>query len=320
MERNRLPANQALDIDLAARDQLHRQPVVARPIPETAADFQLLGARRHDGERDLVPAHAALDVRAALAQRVHRRLHARFGAGRVDRDIKAHRNIGFFAEALRVLGRGRTLPGFEGGGGDVGLCELEAVGRDVDGDDLGGAQGFGDGAAEEADGPGAEDDDAVAVAEVRLLRDVAGDGEGFGEGALLEGDVFGQLVAEVLWEDVVFGQGAVDGGRGGEGHVGTEVVFSFFAALAAPAGDAGFHCDSVSFLEGLDLIADFDDSPCGLVTEDHGVLDHEVPYAALVEVVDVAAADAGEVDLEEDIMRRLERGYGAVFIDDLLGA
>ena len=59
------------------------------------------------------------------------------------------------------------------------MGEGESFGQDVDGDDGGGAEGAGDGAAEEADGAGAEDYHAAARGDGGEFGDVDGDGEGF---------------------------------------------------------------------------------------------------------------------------------------------
>lgn len=132
-----------------------------------------------------------------------------------------------------------------------------------------------------------------------------------------------QLVAKVLGQGVVFRQGAVVGRRGCECHVRAEVVGAGFAAGAAAAGDAGLEGDAVADFERGDGIADFGDGAGGFVAEDHGVFEDEAADGAVGPVVYllrggleegrgegeetyIAAANAGPVDVDEDVMLGLE--------------
>jgi hypothetical protein len=56
------------------------------------------------------------------------------------------------------------------------------------------------------------------------------------------------------------------------------------------------------------------------VAEHHGRFDDEVPDGAVLPVVHIAAADAGVFDVDEDVVRGLEGGDGAVFEFDGVGA
>src|SRR5690606_27546918 len=139
----------------------------------------------------------------------------------------------------------------------------------VNADDGRGAEGLCDSGAEEADGAGAEDDNALAGGDVGKAADVDTDGKGLDEGALLERNVVGEGHAEVLGEDVVLGEGAVVGGGGGELHVGAKVVLASLAGRAVAAGNTGLKRNALSGLDGSDLTAGLDNHTSGLVTEDH---------------------------------------------------
>ena len=114
-----------------------------------------------------------------------------------------------------------------------------------------------------------------------------GDARRLHERALLEAHVVRQLVAIVVGQAVVLGQGAVEGRRGGKRHVGTQVVAALFAARAAAAGDAGLHGDSVARLQRLDGGADGVDDARGFVAEDYRGFDDELADAAVQPVVDL---------------------------------
>lgn len=103
----------------------------------------------------------------------------------------------------------------------------------------------------------------------------------------MEGDGFGELVAEIFGEDVVFGESSVVGGCSGELHVLAKVVLAALAGFAASAGDAGFHCDSVADGEGCDGGTDFSDYTGGFVAENHWVFDDEATNCAVLPVVDL---------------------------------
>jgi len=130
--------------------------------------------------------------------------------------------------------------------------------------------------------------------------------------------VVGQLVAEVLRQTVVAGEGAVVRGCSSEAHVDAEVVAAFSAAGAASAWDTWFHCYAVAGLDARDGAADFFYYAAGFVAQYHGVLDDEVADGAVGPVVYVAAADAGVFDVDEDIVGAFDGGDGAVFEFDVV--
>lgn len=310
--------DEPLDVDLALGDEVDGEGVVAGAVPEGALGGDLLHAQLHDGESDVGLAHAALDVGAAHADDVKARLDGGLGAAGVDDDVGAAGQAGGVAQGRGVLLGGEALGEVGVGGGEAG-GEVELGLDDVDADDLGGAVGAGDGGAEEADGAGAHDDDAVAGLDVGLLGDVDGDGEGLDHGALLERDVVGELVAEVGRGAPQAGKGAVDRGRGGEAHLRAEVVVAGAAVVAAAAGVSGLEGDAVTGLKVVDVGADLDDGAGGLVAEDHGLAQDKGADGAVEPVVDVGAADAGVVHGDEDIVGGLEGGLGDLGVADILG-
>jgi len=66
--------------------------------------------------------------------------------------------------------------------------------------------------------------------------------------------------------------------------------------------DAGLHADAVAGLQIGDLAADFDNGACGFVAEDHGRVDDEGADAAVLVVMNVAAADTDAADADADVV------------------
>lgn len=241
---------------------------------------------------------------------MQRGLDAGLGAAGVDDDVGAAGERGVLFDVGGV-GLGGDALAEVGVRGAEGAREVELGLHDVDGDDGRGAEGGRHGGAEQADGPGAHHDHGLPRGNGGLPDDVHGDGEGLDQRALLQGDGLGELVAEVGGGGPEAGQCSVIGGRRGEPHLRAEVVVAAEAGGAAAAGVAGLEGDAVAGAEGGDGGADLDDGAGGLVAEDHGVLDDEVPDGAVLPVVHVGAADAGVVHGDEDVVGGLQGGEGA---------
>lgn len=143
------------------------------------------------------------------------------------------------------------------------------------------------------------------------------DGKGLDEGALLEGDLVRELVAEVLSGGVETSEGSVVGRGGGEAHVRAEVVVAAQAGFAVAARGSGLDGDAVAEFEGCDCRADGGDGAGGFVAEAHGGFENEGADGAMLPVVYVGAADAGVGDGDEDGAGVGEGGDGALLIGDL---
>ncbi|TKW55741.1 hypothetical protein CTA1_10678 [Colletotrichum tanaceti] len=303
--------DELLDVDAAVGDEVDGELVVARAVAEAAAGRHLLEAQGHDGEVDVGLAHAALDVGAAHADDVQAGLDGRLGAAGVDDGVGAGAEPALVDQGAGVL-LGRDAARQVGVRRGQVAGEVELGLDNVDADDLCGAKGAGDGGAEQADGAGAHDDDGGAGGHAGLLGDVDGDGQRLDERALLQRDVVRQLVAKVGGRDPEAGEGAVVGGRGGEAHLGAEVVVAGEAVGAAAARVARLEGHAVADAERLDALAHLDDGAGRLVAEHHRVLDHEVPDGAVLPVVHVRAADARVVDGHEHIVGLRDRGDRAL--------
>ena len=121
-----------------------------------------------------------------------------------------------------------------------------------------------------------------------------------------------ELVAEVLCGGVKACQGAVDGRAGRETHLGTEIVVPAQTGLASSTWRSRFKSDAISDLESLDGRTDLNDGAGGFVAEHHRVFKDKRADPPFFPIVDVAAADAGVIDGDQDIMRGMESGLGAL--------
>ncbi len=183
------------------------------------------------------------------------------------------------------------------------LRDLETVRvlRQADDGDLGAAEPR-HRRAEDADGAGAEHDDAVAGLDARVLHDrIVGDAAGLGEAGLLERQLVGHVVQDARGHADVFGHGAI--------HAVAEALAGGVEIVEAAPGHrvvrrddgGGLADDAVAFLPALHLLADFDDAPAELVAEHDRVIHR--PGVIGGPLVQVAAADADVGDFEQDILR-----------------
>ncbi|PBP15848.1 xylitol dehydrogenase [Diplocarpon rosae] len=228
-------SDQLLNFHLARTDEIQREPIVPAAVPETTFRSHLLDAQLHDRERDVRLAHPGLHVQAPTAHDVDARLDASLGARGIDDRVRPRREVHGFQQRRGVLdggdaGRSKGVRSREAPG------ELETGGLDVDADDRGCAVGSRDGAAQQPDGARAHDDDGLAGGDAGLLDDVDGYREGLEQGAFLQSDVRGELVAEFSGRGVETGEGSAVGGRRGELHERAEVVVPAETGSAAAAG------------------------------------------------------------------------------------
>lgn len=145
------------------------------------------------------------------------------------------------------------------------------------------------------------------------------DSEGLNQGALLEGDLVGELVAEILSGGVEAGESSIVGWGGGEAHVRAKVVVAAQARLAVAAGRSRLNGDAVAEFERLDLRTDSGNGAGGFVAEAHGGLEDEGADGAMLPVVNVRTADSGVFNGDEDRAGVGEGGNWALFIGDLEG-
>ena len=82
-----------------------------------------------------------------------------------------------------------------------------------------------------------------------------------------------------------------------------------FQRLArAEVGNARLHADAIADLEMADLGTDGRHDARGFMTEHHRLVDDEVADAAVLQIVDIAAADAHRLDSHPDLVgSRLKR-------------
>src|SRR5690606_33805066 len=186
----------------------------------------------------------------------------------------------------------------------------EALGVDVDEEDLPGAVGApGDADVHAADGARTEDDDDVTLLDPEQLLGVDRAGEGLRGGGLVEADVVGDAVEPVDLEDLarddhVLGEAALVlvAHRGlvlAHGHP------ALAALVALAARDGGDDLDAVAHLpvgavQARDVGADLDDLPGDLVAD--GPRRAEV-LVAVVEDLDVGAARGGVADPDLHLVR-----------------
>lgn len=307
--------NKLLDTQSSTRDQLHCERVVARAVPETALDRQLFRTHGRNGPSDVVRAHTTLHVGSPDAQSVDRGLDAGFGARGVDDRVGSGAEFGFFDQVGCILlgahaGRAEKVRGC------VFLRELQTVLINIDSHDFSRAKGLGDGAAEESDRAGAEDDDGLPGLDGCLLCDVHADGEGLDERAFFHADVVWELVAEVLRQLVVPCQSPIIRRRSRKPHIDTQIIVPLLTPIAPPTRDSRFHAHAVAGFEARDGLTDLGYDSGAFVAQDHGGFDDEGADGAVGPVVHVGAADAGVFYIDQDFVGVGEGWDGAVFEGD----
>lgn len=136
---------------------------------------------------------------------------------------------------------------------------------------------------------------------------------------VLEGNIFGQLVAEIFRYPIVSRQGPIVRRRGGENHVNTEIVSARLASTTPPAWLAGFKSDSVSYREMLDAFADRVYDPRAFVAKHHGLFNYKVPDPSMGPIVDITAADSSPFDRDDHIVWGLWFGNRSRLEIDFVG-
>ncbi|MCY1536735.1 hypothetical protein D9M68_722050 [compost metagenome] len=162
-----------------------------------------------------------------------------------------------------------------------------------------------------ADGAGADDHRHVARLQRRLLRGLQADGQRLDDGAFAEAHVVGQAEGEGRRVHHVGREAAVDRRRGPEAHRRVEVVEAFAHGARVHVGNAGLHADAVAGLQVGDFGAHLGHHARGLVAEDHGRVDDVRADAAVLVVMNIAAAHAHGVHADlhvarADVQRQLD--------------
>ena len=165
---------------------------------------------------------------------------------------------------------------------------------------------------EESDHARTEDDRGVIQRDGGAVNGVEGDGHRLDQGGLIEGEVAGEPVENVLGDRNVFGEGAVlpvvFTGDPQHAAVVAEVDLAAAAKGASPAVDRGVEGDAVAGFPGGDARPNGGDFARGFVAHDDG---RAAASGAAIHAVDVAAADATGLHGDEDFART-GRGIGRV--------
>nr|POE79861.1 hypothetical protein CFP56_07927 [Quercus suber] len=263
--------------DAAAQQADGARPGVGVAVLELQVD--LARAEAHEGQADLGLANADDEDLAAELGGVDGAGDGRLLAGALHGD-----------GGLDAVGEPHDLGG-EGLGGVVAghlegaragaelLGEGEAAGVDVGDDDGLGAGGLDAGEGDEADGPGAADEDAVAEGDVGALHAGERDAERLEQRAVLEAHVADLVAPDGRMVDIA-AQQAGDGRRGAELHLLAAVVLAEQAGLALVADDVGLDGDTVADLVRPDRGVLGDDDAGGLVAKDVLALDDHGADAA----------------------------------------
>ena len=150
------------------------------------------------------------------------------------------------------------------------------------------------------------DEDDVADADVSAFDGVEAGGGGFDEGALVEGDVVGEVEGVAFGHEEVLGVGSGPGVDGADGlEAGAAEVGADEAVVAMAAGDGGVADDAVAGFEVLDLGTDLGDDAGPFVSGGHGEFDRPVLYKRELSGVNgvIRAADTGTNHFAEHITR-----------------
>lgn len=279
---------------------------------------ELFGAQSHDGEVDVGLAHSRLHIRPAYPNGMERSLDARLRSGSINDCIRAQAQPALLIDSLRGLLRA-LLSGHHGMCRRVLLRKREALLVDIHRHHLARAVRLCNRAAQQADWAGSEYHQSITRLDPRLSHHVHGHTERLHYCTLFQARAVRQLVAKVLGQRVVLGEGAIKGWSGCERHVGAQIVFALFAAHAHAARNPRLETDAIANFESGDFVAYGSDDATGLMAQHHGRLDDKVADGAMGPVVHVGAADAGVFDIDEDVVRGVEFGDGAVFEGDVVG-
>eukprot|EP00754_Rhynchopus_humris_P039882 Rhum_TRINITY_DN22961_c0_g1::Rhum_TRINITY_DN22961_c0_g1_i1::g.176642::m.176642 len=292
--------DQRTNVDLLRRQQLDARRVCVA-VPEHAQQVDLPNRSIEQRERAARLAHPDKAHGAAVVGTKDGGGDHGLDAGAVNRSVHQPA-VGLLhllchlltAEAVRVNGHQDVT--------QQPLARVEAALLNVAQVDLLSAKTVRHKGGQHADRAGAEDHDGAPLFHLRLLlAGVDADRERFAHSTLLEGHAVGDLEAPLLGVREVADQRPVDRGGGEKGHVRTQVVLARLADAAVSTGEPGLEGDAVANLQRGTVGPNFLHDAGALVSEDHGSIAHEVADPSVLPVVDVAAADANALNLDDDL-------------------
>jgi len=227
------------------------------------------------------------------------------GADNVECDFQCDASASGVDDTVATEAVALLSPGFGIADDDLAAVlfgDFQAVGvlrQSYDGD-LSAAES-GHGRAENADGAGTEDNNAVAGFDTGVFdHGVVGHAAGFGEAGLLEGELVRQMVKDAAGNANVLGHGTVDAIA--EAFAGGVKVVEPAAGHGIVWADdgSGLGNDAVAFLPAFHIATQFDDFPSELVTENDGVV--HWPGVVCGPLMKVGATYTYVGDFEEDIL------------------
>jgi hypothetical protein len=195
-----------------------------------------------------------LDICAAHAECMYRRLDTRLGAAGIDDHVCARPQTRGLDHLLCILFR-RDPFTLEGMRRRVLERELGPLLVDVHRHDLGGSVSLRNRTAQQAHRAGAKHNNTVSVLDTSLPRNVHSNCSRLHESSLLQRHLLRELIAKVFREGVVSCKRAVVRGSSCKRHSRTKVVFALQTPHAPPAGHTRLHCDAVTNFQRSDFVA-----------------------------------------------------------------
>lgn len=226
-------------------------------------------------------------------------------AGTVDDDRRA-------VAIGQLLSAGDDILGL--GVDDVGSAVLEGSLQlglvDVHDDDLAGAVQVDDAQHAAAQSAGTDDHNGVLELQLGTAASLHGDGGGLDHNGILVAQAVGQDINVALGHGHVLAVAAIDVDAA-DLQVLTNIGTALAAGIAGAAGSDLVHDDAVADLDLLGVVADFLNHTDDLVADDAGIGGGGV--GAVVDA-HVRAADAGGLDLDQDVVLGVDGGL--IHIDD----
>ena len=191
--------------------------------------------------------------------------------------------------------------------------DREAWRGDIGCDDLGRARVAGGDDRQAADRTAAGDEDALAGQRSRLRHRMQTNRQRFGKGGLAHREPRRDREGLMLVDHDLVAEGALHVRKAHraseEAHVEALMARSLKAIAASSAGVAWVDGDAVARLHANDARPHGNNRPRHLMAEDHRLLQPHGAEAAMLEVVQVGAADAAAAHLDAQLARQRRRGF-----------